>query len=45
MEALQKGVRSGTVGDLSQIVTTVSAAVVEALEVDSEDEEVEEDLL
>ena len=44
VKALQKGVCSGTVGDLSQIVTT-TAAVVEALGVDSEDEEVEEDLL
>jgi len=42
VKALQKGVRSGTVGDLSQIATTATGAVVEALEVDSEDEEVEE---
>ena len=39
VKALQKGVRSGTVGDLSQFATT---ALVESLEVDSEDEEVEE---
>ena len=38
----QRGVCSGTVGDPSQIATT---ALVEALDVDTEDEEVEENLL
>ena len=38
----QRGVCSGMVGDPSQIATT---ALVEALDVDTEDEEVEENLL
>ena len=32
-------------GDLSQIAMTATGAVIEAMEVDSEDEEVEENLL
>ena len=42
LKALQRGARSGTAGDPSQITTT---ALVEALEVDSEEEEVEENIL
>ena len=42
LKAFQRGLHSGTVGDPSQIATT---ALVEALDVDSKDEEVEENLL